>query len=308
MMGKFKWKHGIMLVVIVVVCMFCFRGFSLAKSGDVEEKKQLCGVYISFASYKEKGEENEKIYAKRTQDSEDGYTFSDLKGYSMFFTKEGEEEESVTSSNVDKAICNVALAVGVVDQDGTSTQENKLSGTLYVTSRFCEIIRFYPVYVEGNGKYYTSLKSSISASKVDGKLSAELKFNTNEAFNTVSGSMNQSKKFECELTIKPVDELKNITVKEYNLKDEVIKEQKIIHTSDEYDMILQSSTAYVIVEETVINAEGKEEVKRTIYDWKDPVSEEDKLSHTCNYANEDGIIIPKQLYFTKEHKNDKQEL
>lgn len=116
-----------------------------------------------------------------------------------------------------------------------------------------------------------------------------------------SGGNEITKKFSYKISIEPVDELKNIKIKEMDKNDTVINTKQIIHTKDDYEFKIQKNTAYIIVEETCIDSKSKKEtIKRTVYD-RDEISDQkdETIDHPCNYAGEGGIVIPKDLYIVK---------
>ncbi|MCC3870103.1 hypothetical protein [Terrisporobacter mayombei] len=175
-----------------------------------------------------------------------------------------------------------------------TSEENKIEATIYVTSKFKGIIQFNPIIKEGK-KYYTVRDGS--SIHVDGEKEGISSTSASSNSTTNDNSKSKTEKFTYTVSVEPVDELKSIKIKEISSNDTVINTKDIVHKNNDYKFKIGKNTAYIIVEEICIDKNGKEITKRTIYDRYKINNEE--INHLCNYANKNGIVIPKNLYIKK---------
>lgn len=321
-----KIRIKILNLGLILTASINLVGCQLAKSdSDYKEKENLCGTFVTYYpeydSY-DYEDSDKKYYGNFDENlldkNMDKYNFGNLNGYSIFLHKEGEGEGTVNGVVCDKVFQQTHFNESfkseekednhdtiittenddVVDDDyiNITSEKYEIKGTMYVTRKFKGIFQFNPIIKE-NKKYYTKLGGNqihVDGRREEGSssLSGESDIST-----TNSNGKRISEKFTYTITVETVNELKSIKIKEMSNSDTVIKTKEIIHKSDEYQYKISKDTAYVIIEETCIDKNNKEITKRSIYD-RDEINN-DETYHLCNYANEDGIVIPKSLDIKK---------
>lgn len=317
---KIKINKKILSLALLITCSMNLSACQLAKTeSEYKETENLCGTFITYYKEGENSDlddENKKYYATFGEDvldkDIDKYNFGDLKGYALFLHTEGEGENKLNGVVGDNVFRNINLSVNVNTEDNSkeiittddteelpkpdtnvTSEENKISGTIYVTRKFKGIIQFNPIIKEGK-KYYTIRGNSVY---VDGENAGVSSKSSISDSTTNYNSKTKIEKFSYTVSIEPVDELKSIKIKEISSNDTLIDTKEIIHKNDDYEFKISKNTAYIIVEENCVDKDGKEITKRTIYD-RDKINN-DETNHLCNYANEDGIVIPKNLYIKK---------
>lgn len=318
---RIQTNKKILSLVLVIGSVINLSGRQLAKEdSQYKEEENLCGTFITYEldgedstfddeDKKYYGTFGEKIFDKDIEK----YKFGNLKGYALFLHKEGNGENKLKSAVSDNVFQNVHLSVNVnsdennkeilTDEDTSSvpepdinviSEENKIEATIYATSKFKGIIQFNPIIKEGK-KYYTVRDGS--SIHVDGENEGISSTSASSNSTTNDNSKSKTEKFTYTVNVEPVNELKSIKIKEISSNDTVINTKDIIHENNDYKFKIGKNTAYIIVEEICIDKSGKEITKRTIYDRHKINNEE--TNHLCNYANKDGIVIPKNLYIKK---------
>lgn len=322
---KIQVNKKILSLILVIGSVLNLSGCQLAKEdSQYKETENLCGTFITYELDGKEytfDDENKKYYGTFDEnildEGLDKYNFGDLKGYAIFLHKKGEGENKTNVIAGDNIFRNTKFSLNVNTEENSkeiittedtetvpepdiniTSEENKIEATIYVTSKFKGIIQFNPIIKEGE-KYYTVREGN--SIHVDGKdeCSSSISASSNDTNKIINnkGSNSKSEKFTYTVTVEPVDELKSIKIKEMNSSDKVIKTKGIVHKGNNYEFKMSKNTAYIIVEETCIDKNGKEITKRTIYD-RDKINN-DETNHLCNYANEDNIVIPKNLYIKK---------
>ena len=321
MKRKIKINKKILSLALLIICSMNLSACQLAKTeSEYKEVENLCGVFITYHKDGEDSvfdDENKKYYATFDEDvldkDVDKYNFEDLKGYAFFLHIEGEGENKVNSVVGDNVFQNINLSVNVNSEENNRdifttedteelpepdinviSEENKISGTIYVTSKFKGIIQFNPIIKEGK-KYYTIRDGN--SIYIDGENEGISSTSANTDSTANNNSKTKIEKFSYTVSIEPVDELKSIKIKEMSSNDTLIDTKEIVHKNDDYEFKISKNTDYIIVEETCIDKNNNEITKRTIYD-RDKINN-DETNHICNYANEDGIVVPKNLYIEK---------
>lgn len=319
-----KIRIKILSLGLIITAGINLVGCQLAKSdSEYRGKENLCGTFVTYYpdedsyDYEDPDKKYYGNFGENLFDEDiDKYDFGNLKGYSIFLHTEGEGDDKLNgiisdnifgqfkiSENIDsEANDNTIITtenddiVDDTDYMNITSEQNEISATMYVTSKFKGIFKFNPIIKEDK-KYYTKLEGKsiyIDGIKKEGSTSLSEK---SETTTKNSNGKSISEKFIYNITVEIVDELKNIRVKEMNDNDTVIKTKEIIHKNDEYEYKISKDTAYIIIEETCVDENNKEITKRSISDRNE--IKNDETYHFCNYANEDGIVIPKLLYIKK---------
>lgn len=313
-----KINKKILSLILVISAGLSLSACQLAKpETEYKEMENLCGAFITYQpddgdydyedmDKKYYGKFDEKLFDKDI----DRYNFDDLDGYALFLHEEGEGDNKVKGALSDKVFQKVDLSVNVNTEDNTkeiittadtlpepdmkvTSEENKISATMYVTSKFKGIVRANPIIKEGK-KYYTKIEGN--SMYVSGENLGPQSMSTSSDSKTTNESDTKSEKFTYTITVEAVDELKSIRIKEMSSNDSVINTKEIVHKYNDYKFKMNKNTAYIIVEETCVDKDGKEIVKRSVYD-RDNI--DSGTNHLCYYANEEGIVIPKNLYIKK---------
>lgn len=185
-----------------------------------------------------------------------------------------------------------------IDDPKIDFEEHQIEATIYLTKKIKGTIQFDPIIKDGD-KYYINLggqgiyldKTNLTSSSTsESAQSTEKDSDGNEI----------TKKFSYNISIEPADELKSIKIKEMDKNDTVINTKQIVHTKDDYEFKIGKNTAYVIVEETCVDEDNKEIIKRTVYDRDEISNQKDEtIAHPCNYSDGDGVVTPKDLYIVK---------
>lgn len=318
-----KINKKILSLIIIISGAFSLSACQLAKEDSQDkEMENLRGAFITYkldgkedTSHGEEynyEDENKKYYGTFDENIFEKdirkYNFGDLDGYAIFLHEEGEENDKLNGAACDSVFQNMNVALNVNTEESgkeiistsedtvpepdmnVTSEESKISATIYVTSKFKGIISANPIIKEGK-KYYTTLGGNNIY--VDGENEGTYSVSASSDSKTTNNSNSKSEKFTYTISVKSVDELKSIRIKEMSSNDTLINTKEIVHKDNDYKFKISKNTAYIIVEETCVDKDGKEIVKRRVYD-RDKIDSD--TNHLCNYANEDGIVIPKNLY------------
>lgn len=321
-----KINKKILSLIIIISGAFSLSACQLAKEdSQYKEMENLRGAFITYKLDDKEDDsngeeynyddENKKYYGTFDENifKKDirKYNFGDLEGYAIFLHEEGEGDDRVKGGACDSVFQNMNLALNINTEESgkeiistsedtvsepdmnVTSEESKISATIYVTSKFKGIISANPIIKEGK-KYYTILDgNNIYA---DGENEGAYSVSASSDSKTANNSKSKSEKFTYTISIESVDEVKSIRIKEMSSNDTLINTKAIVHKDNDYKFKISKNTAYIIVEETCVDKAGKEIVKRRVYD-RDKIDSD--TNHLCNYANEDGIVIPKNLYIKK---------
>lgn len=291
---------------VVLLNMFNLVGCQLAKEDKLAtDNENLSGVFVTYEledageSDEELLDENKKYYGiiDNTIDLQK-HKFAELSGYTFLLNERGQGENRYKESLQDDIFQNVKLDVHVTSDDKNSEEvnstENKISGTIYVTSKFKGIMKFNPI-IQDNDKFYTVLQGNNLY--IDGSNEGTTSTSASSDSTSTFGDKSSNEKFSYSINVESVDELEKIKIKEINKDDKVIRVKEIVHHKDEYIYKIDEKTDYIIVEEECLNKDNKEIKNRIIYDVGD--IEQDDVNHLCNYSNKDGIVEPKILIIKK---------
>ncbi|MDO5292336.1 MAG: hypothetical protein Q4F05_06250 [bacterium] len=318
MNNKIKKVLGTVMIVGLVAGM---TGCQLAKeettentitaTAGIEDQDQLCGAYITLDENDLLGQD--RIYATETKNSEEEseYEFEGLKGSVVFYMKhkgKGEEDSYVSNTVSGAALLNdVAFHVGVHDNENTNDKDEvstttnttyELEATLRVVKNKKAIASMYPIYQQKDGKVYLLCDGGNRADI--GGLEGDVGLTLNDTYKETENGKEKSNSTIVKITIRPVDEVQFVVVKEMDQKDHVLhtttykkndfKEKTGKDNDTRYEekkLKLQKNTEYLIVEEHVVDQEKKNIVNRSIVVYD---SEEEENEILCDFANNNGII------------------
>ena len=309
-----------LILPFVILCTLFFTGCQLAKptNSDIYSSDRLCGVLITIGnnnSLERQELSDEDITVNRKgkvelQDSalatagearvegkaaKDGHTvvFDGIPGYYMgLLTEKGTTGEDCNVLMCDSSLNNLNVGVNITDE----VKEQTCEATLYVNTGFSEAFYLNPVYLTSDGTYYTLLGhatgTSFSDSPSGSICSQTIKSNVTQTTDTSSKSEQSIYK----VNVKSVDVVKKVVIKEMNHGDELIRSSEYLPDSPENYIVLKD-TAYVIVEETLVNNQNAEYIKRSAYTPLPKSSDETGNQHLCNFSGENNVIHPKSINF-----------
>lgn len=229
---------------------------------------------------------------------EDDYTvkFDGLEGYYMGMIKikasNGEYCDTMVS---DPGFYDVKYATNVTD----TKEEQTCEATLYFSSRFRVDFYLLPVYLTDDGTYYTIPGSAQGASYEGLTSGGSCSQSIDSAITTSSDGNSKTKKNTFIVHEAIVDEAKKTVIKEMNQEDELIKTTEYLQSSPD-EFVVDSETAYIIVEEVLNNASKGDYTKRSIYTLQPMDSKESPISHRSNFPGENGVIGQKTIQFIYE--------
>lgn len=281
-------------------------------------KDQLCGVFVTFG-YQElpvnqdalldvdlKTDSNGKLIMDEQElfstsgnkvegilsDDKSTLKFEGITGYYMGAVHQDLNGEDSVVYMGDKGLHESKYAVNKTDDEELRSSE----ATISVSTKFHEAVNVSPVYIRGDGTYYTLLHQnpgmSFSGSTVGSCYSQSL---DNTYTTTIDGKTTTEKEsFKVNITV--VDETKQIFIKEMNQNDELIKTTEY-HKEDPDEFIVGDDTAYVIVEEVLDNDIKGTYTKRSVYslDKKDMI--DNAVMHTCSYTDSNNVVGVKIITF-----------
>ncbi len=278
MMRKINKK--ILSLILVISGTFGLSACQLAKEeSKFDANENLRGAFITF---KADGEEDtyddvdKKYYGTFGENLFDKdikkYNFGDLDGYAIFLNEEGEGEDKIQGAACDSVFQNVNYALSVNSEENAkeiittteeslpepdvniTSEESKISATIYVTSKFNGIVTANPIIKEGN-KYYTIREGN--SFYVGNESPGAQSISASSDSKTTNDSRTKSEKFTYTISVEAVDELKSIRIKEMSSNDTLISTKDIVHKDDDYEFKMSKNAAYIIVEETCVDNKGK---------------------------------------------------
>lgn len=253
----------------------------LVTVGDQEIQEQDSLEGQTFSSMKElEAALMRPDIAEGTQTEDDHFVFEGVKGAFMgvlakekdgvpttHFVQEGEIFKDV-KSNIN------------VDDVGTTYQQE---ATVTATPEIRDSIYVNPVYRRGDGSVYVELDNGgylLSGMEGGGVYSKTLTF---ESTRTINGKKENWKK-EFTIHIEAEIPAREVRLKEYNEKDEVLKTSVLSRNETEFTLLPE--TVYVLIEKE--QTDGK--VERSVLTWDEEEAEIGSLYVNLPYAGETGLM------------------
>lgn len=311
------------ILLITLLFILPLSGCQLAKETGTAaaDRDQLCGVFVTFGrperpvneaslsdinvKVNKKGElviddqDLKSAFENKVEGTpyDNGSTirFDGLEGYYMGSLHQDINGEDSIVNMADKGFHDMKYAVNKTDEGESRSCE----GTLSVSTKFHKIVDVNPVYIRDDGTYYTIMGQSTGVS-FSGSTSGSVYSQTldNSFSSTVNGkTITDKDSYKVNVTV--TDETKQVFIKEMNQYDELIKTTEYLRDDPE-EFIVDSNTAYIIVEETLENSMTDPYVKRSVYSLDKDGMANDKVTHTCGYADADYVIGLKIISFTYE--------
>jgi len=308
-------------LMVMLLCTITLTGCQLAiptTNSNVTSDK-LCGVFVTIGynnipinddvlkdsevTFNSNGEitfdeianassSGNKIEGKKSEER-NTVVFDGTTGYYMGILHElGTNGEYFNSLMCDPSLNDVKYAINATD----NTEEQNGEATLFVSKKFHEVFYLNPVYLTGEGSYYTILGNAQGASFF-GETSGSICSQTIDSAITQSdGNTSKTEKSSYKINLEVVDEVKKTVIKEMNQNDELIKVTEYLPNSPE-EFTVESETSYVIVEEVLDGSSKVPCVIRNIYVPLSRDSIETSNQHHCNFPGENGVIAQKLIKF-----------
>lgn len=294
--------------VLISGCQLANKKYSTAKDAD-----ELCGVFVTVGEKKlpvkdittnqipvdnsnEINLDEKQFNIQNKVDgtvSDDGTAnFKGLKGYYLGIVQELDDKGNGT--NVYKTGNGFSNNIfSAKDLDNIS--ESSCEGTLTVSSKLHDLVDIDPVYRREDGTYYVVLDMNagfITNSSCGTVFSKTLASSlTNKVGKSKKGSKNS---FTVHLVI--ADETTHILIKEMNQNDKLIKTTKYQQTDPE-TFVVNNKTKYVIVEEYKHGSDRGDYISRSICNPCKQGNCEEESTHSCSFANTNGVIDSKDIQF-----------
>ncbi len=320
---KNKRKLMIITTIVILLCTILLTGCQLAipTTNTAVPTDQLCGVFVTIGYRNLPVKEDALLNAAISIDKNGEISLDESVSQSLFETRfEGkinEEGNNVVFDGIsgyymgnlistdangqsyntlmcDPALTNVNYAVNVTD----TSEENKTEATLYVSKNFREAFYLNPVYLTGDGSYYTILGNSQGTS-FRGEVSTVCSQTIDSAITTKHGDSSKTVKNSYKVNVAVVETVTKTIIKEMNEEDELIKVTEYLPGSPE-EFSVNRETSYVIVEEELDSSTKVSRVNRSVYVPLPKASTETTNQHRCNFSGESDVIAPKYVKFICE--------
>ncbi len=293
----------ICLLLLLVQLMGCSLALPEQKSGEDE----FCGAYLVFpgdgSSYNElssldftvnsKGE----IIQKKDRTLEGSYgndtvNFESIDGYFIGFLQEENKDDKGIGLIADDGFIDVSAQVKVLD----SGNEDIGEATFLIPANSMSSFRAYPVYRRADGSFYL-INSTQGVHIGDGTADSEYTMTIGTSLlETMDKQTMNAQTTSIKITVRLVDPVKKLVLKEMNEQDEVIVTTEIKNSKEKkipYKVMAQ--TSYVLVEETLSNQEKGDYIKRSVFSF----GKENNYTHLCNFPGEKADIGVLTLEFSK---------
>lgn len=255
-----------------------------------------------------------------TIDKNDNFNFGGIRGSYIAYTIKKEKENgkiesygsTLSSPDVYDIDTNVHLGKDdsiASDQGWNENNEDRsttsVTGKVAIPINYKGVVYINPIYKRANGSIYTVIpgSSGMYLQKGDSGASGQsIKESTNINISGLNHSIN-TKDYEFKFLIERADYLENAVIKQFDKNDRMIKMTNMAFDKSEGKLLLDQNTAYVIVEEKLIDENGKVFIKRSIYDCDKVTLIKDKdsfLGHTFKYTGKDNRIYQISLEFVRK--------
>ncbi|WOO37505.1 hypothetical protein R2R35_03130 [Anaerocolumna sp. AGMB13020] len=285
-------------MILLILLLIHLTGCSLALPEQKSGGDEFCGAYLVFpgdgSTYNElissgfgvnsKGE----IIQKKDNILEGSYgndtvSFEGIDGYFIGFLKEENKDDKGIGVIADDGFSDVSNQLKVSDSGNEEIGE----ATFLLPTDCMSSFRAYSVYRRADGSFYL-INNTQGVHIGDGSADSEytVTIGTSLSENMDKQIMN-TKKTSIKITVRLVDPVKKLVLKEMNEQDEVIATTEIRNGKEEkipYKVMAQ--TSYVLVEETLSNKEKGDYMKRSVFSF----GKENKYTHQCNFPGEKADI------------------
>jgi len=295
------------LIILLFLIQIQLTGCSLALPEQILGGDEFCGAYLVFAgegsSFNElsplnftvnnKGE----IIQKKNNTLEGSYgndtvSFEGIDGYFVGFLKEENKDDKGIGLIADDGFTDLSSQVKILD----SGNEDIGEATFLIPTDSMNSFRAYPVYRRADGSFYLT-DNTQGVHIGDGSADSEYSMTIGTSLlETMDKQTMNAKKTSIKITVRLVDPVKKLVLKEMNEQDEVIVTTEIKNNKEEkipYKVLAQ--TSYVLVEETLSNKEKGDYIKRNVFSF----SKDNYFTYQCNLPGEKEDIGVLSLEFSK---------
>ena len=279
------------------ILILALSGCQLALPEKTNTEDKLCGLFITFEALPTPADEAGKTFNSMAEleeylqtpsriyatphEGRDGsqtpdYIFEGVKGIRFFEMYVKDEKSNYFTSQADAGIEDIHVGVA----DGSI----ELTGTLLVdirqNSSICSIFA-NPVYSTPDGQVYVEQGSAVSYDRTDaGDWGSTSISRTNTQ--TINAEKT-SETYKIELKIKGVYTLKKAVFKQMNASDELLAQTQITKENAPENILLETETAYSILEEYRLDAYGNTVIDRSLI-------KNDADEFTCSFTGADGFV------------------
>ncbi|MDF2870801.1 MAG: hypothetical protein K0R05_2376 [Anaerocolumna sp.] len=294
-------------IIFLFLILVQLTGCSLALPEQILGGDEFCGAYLVFAgegsSFNElsplnftvnnKGE----IIQKKNNTLEGSYrndtvSFEGIDGYFVGFLKEENKDDKGIGLIADDGFTDLSSQVKILD----SGNEDIGEATFLIPTDSMNSFRAYPVYRRADGSFYLT-DNTQGVHIGDGSADSEYSMTIGTSLlETMDKQTMNAKKTSIKITVRLVDPVKKLVLKEMNEQDEVIVTTEIKNNKEEkipYKVLAQ--TSYVLVEETLSNKEKGDYIKRNVFSF----SKDNYFTYQCNLPGEKEDIGVLSLEFSK---------
>jgi hypothetical protein len=294
-------------IILLLLILIQLTGCSLALPEQILGGDEFCGAYLVFSG--ENGSYNElsplnftvnnkgEIIQKKNNTLEGSYgndtvSFEGIDGYFVGFLKEENKGDKGIGLIADDGFTDVSSQVKILD----SGNEDIGEATFLIPTGSRNSFRAYPVYRRADGSFYLT-DNTQGVHFGDGSADSEYSMTIDTSLlETMDKQTMNAKKTSIKITVRLVDPVKKLVLKEMNEQDEVIVTTEIKNNREEkipYKVLAQ--TSYVLVEETLSNKEKGDYIKRNVFSF----SKENYFTYQCNLPGEKEDIGVLSLEFSK---------
>lgn len=287
-------KHRIILLLFLTALLFTLAGCALAvpETGVEGITDQLVGIYVTTSPLD--SAVNQRIYAEAvmtpwTDDEGKSHEFFEYdlpgEGAALYFTVwEGTGNALHTASHSDEAMQDIFYGIHVAGFDGKQ-ETNDLTGTVFVAPGDEDrVLYFNPIRQQEDGQVYITAESGFGFSIGSGNQS-EGEVYGHELSETTTITVD-GKEVETGSTIKVTVSVmfapKSVTVFQFDSHGAVLRKTTWQAGQAPDQIVLETDTAYLIVETVKADPAGGTVATREVLD-------RDAETLSAYYAREDGL-------------------
>ena len=289
-------KHRMIPLILIAALLFTLAGCTLAVTeGGVEgAKDRLVGIYVTTEPLDSAPSDGQRLYAETvktpwTDDEGKSHDFFEYdlpgEGAALYFTVwEGTGDDRHTASHSDDAVQDIFHEIRVAGYDG-SQETNVLTGTVFVApGEGDRVLYFNPVYQPEDGQVYVTAESGFGFSIGAGN-QCEGEVYGHELSETTTITVD-GKEVETGSTIKVTVSVmfapKSVTVFQFDSHGAVLRKTTWQAGQAPDQIVLETDTAYLIVETVKANPAGGTVATREVLD-------RDAETLSAYHVREDGL-------------------
>ncbi len=275
---------------------------------EPKEKKEgediFCGLFAAYGEYNELLED--KIYATKEGTN---YKFNGLNGSYMaiYRVKKEKSEDNYMASAISNTLSDRATCIGGNEEESNADAEISATQKVVFNNNVKYLIT-YPIYMDAENQMY--ILNEPDAVQSDSEISESHSQTLSEKYTVTEDGKAKTYSTTATITVKAVDELKYVVVKEMSANDELVasssfnksafkpcKDEEGMDDYTEATLKLKKNTDYLLVEDHVVTADKKEKTVRRIVN----IDEEDTNNNyiICDFAEDNGIVFERAIHFER---------